>query len=178
MRFGGFMKEKDNDYCFCFKTSNGLKLISPNENLVKVYKKKSKSALNMLQSAIDKQEEDWILDTSYYAKYFMIYALFMKVGIKSEIHDCTIFAAKSIFNEIEIINSKLCADLEDSRDLRVGALYYDKDFGKEEILKRANSSPDFCLEVESIVDRISKEDIIKIRIQFDKVKNNLNKNTI
>ncbi len=172
------MKEKDNDYCFCFKKSNGLKLISPNENLIKVYKKKSKSALNMLQSAIDKQEDDWILDTSYYAKYFMIYALFMKVGIKSEIHDCTIFALKSVFHEVKTVNLELCTDLEESRDLRVGALYYDKDFGKEEILKRANSAPDFCLEVESIVDRISKEDIIKIRIQFDKVKNNLKKNTI
>src|SRR3989344_4373909 len=135
------MKEKDNDFAFCFKKASGLKLISPNENLVKVYKRKSRSALNMLQSAIEKKEYEWILDTSYYAKYFMVYALFMKVGIRSEIHDCTIFALKSIFCNLEIISPELYKDLSDSRDLRVGSLYYDKDFGKNEILNKISFFP-------------------------------------
>ena len=91
------MKEKKDDYSFCFKKAGGLKLISPNERLVGVYKKKSRSALNILESAKEKQEDEWMLDTFYYAKYFMAYALFMKAGIKSEIHDCTIFALKSLF---------------------------------------------------------------------------------
>lgn len=164
------MKEKNDDYSFCFKKASGLKPITPNENLVRVYKRKSKSALNMLESAKEKREDDWILDTSYYAKYFMTYALFMKAGIKSEIHDCTIFALKSLFCDSGIIGPELCKDLSDSRDLRVGSLYYDKDFGKDEILKKANTAPNFCLEVESIVDNLSKEDIIKIRKMFDNVK--------
>src|SRR4030042_7096511 len=145
MRCGDItMKEKKNNYSFCFKKTGGLKLVNPNERLVEVYKKKSRSALNMLESAKEKQENEWILDTSYYAKYFMIYALFMKVGIKSEIHDCTIFALKSIFHDVGLISSEICKDIKDSRDLRVGSLYYDKDFGKDEILKKANTSPDFC----------------------------------
>ncbi|PIN93990.1 hypothetical protein COU54_00755 [Candidatus Pacearchaeota archaeon CG10_big_fil_rev_8_21_14_0_10_31_24] len=167
------MKEKDNDFAFCFKKASGLKLISPNDNLVEVYKRKSRSALNMLNSAIEKEEDEWILDTSYYAKYFMAYALFMKAGIKSEIHDCTIFALKSIFSDSGIISSELCKDLSDSRDLRVGSLYYDKDFGKKEILSKADTAPNFCLEVESIVDKLSKEDIAKIRKKFDVLKNDL-----
>jgi len=171
MRFGDIiMKEKKDNYSFCFNKASGLKLIPPNENLVEVYKRKSRSALNMLESAKEKQEDDWILDTSYYAKYFMVYALFMKTGIKSEIHDCTIFALKSIFCDLGIINPELCKDLSDSRDLRVGSLYYDKDFGKVEILKKANTAPNFCLEVESIVDKLSKEDIAKVRKKFEDVK--------
>jgi len=94
----------------------------------------------------------------------------MKVGIKSEIHDCTIFALKSIFNELGIIGEELYSDLKDSRDLRVGSLYYDKDFGKEEILNKANTAPNFCLKIESIFNKISKEDIIKIRKKFDEIK--------
>ncbi len=164
------MKEKDNDFAFCFKKASGLKLISPNENLVHVYKRKSRSALNMLNSAIEKEENEWILDTSYYAKYFMAYALFMKVGIKSEIHDCTIFALKSIFKELGIINQELCNDLEDSRDLRVGSLYYDKDFGKKEILSKADTAPNFCLNVESVIDKLSKDDLDKVRKRFEEVK--------
>src|SRR3989338_6882231 len=157
------MKEKKGDYSFCFKKASGLKLITPNKNLVRVYKRKSRSALNMLESAREKQEDEWILDTSYYVKYFMTYALFMKAGIKSEIHDCTIFALKSIFSDLGIISPELCKDLSDSRDLRVGSLYYDKDFGKNEILNKSNTAPNFCLEIESILDSLSKEDIIKIR---------------
>jgi uncharacterized protein (UPF0332 family) len=124
----------------------------------------------MLESAKEKKENEWILDTSYYAKYFMVYALFMKVGIKSEIHDCTIFALKSIFSELGIISSELCKDLSDSRDLRVGSLYYDKDFGKEEIFNKANTAPNFCLEVESILDKLPKEGIDKVRMMFESLK--------
>jgi len=168
------MKENDQDFEFCFKKASGLKLISPNDNLVEVYKRKSKSALNMLNSAIEKEEDEWILDTSYYAKYFMTYALFMKTGIKSEIHDCTIHALKSIFEELGIISQELCQDLEDSRDLRVRALYYDKDFGKKEILNKAGTAPNFCLKVESIIDGISKEDMVNTRKKFESLKKEAN----
>jgi uncharacterized protein (UPF0332 family) len=164
------MKEKKDDYSFCFKKASGLRLVTPNENLVNVYKRKSKSALNMLESAKEKQENEWILDTSYYAKYFIVYALFMKSGIKSEIHDCTIFAFKSIFSDLGIISPEIYKDLSDSRDLRVGSLYYDRDFGKDEILSKANTAPNFCLEVESVVDKLSKDDIDKIRKKFENIK--------
>jgi len=40
--------------------------VNPSDNLSEVYKQKSRSALNMLNSALEKQENDWILDTSYY----------------------------------------------------------------------------------------------------------------
>lgn len=174
MRCGDItMKEKKDDHSFCFRKSGGLKLINPNERLVEVYKKKSRSALNMLESAKEKQEDEWILDTSYYAKYFMVYALFMKAGIKSEIHDCTIFALNSLFVEENIVDKDIYEELEKSKDLRVGALYYDKDFGSEEILKRAKTAPEFCLKVESILDKITKESMDKVRKKFNVLKNDM-----
>lgn len=174
MKYGDItMKEKKDDHSFCFKKTGGLKIVNPNERLVEVYKKKSMSALNMLESAKEKQEDEWILDTSYYAKYFMVYALFMKVGIKSEIHDCTIFALNSLFVEEGIIDNDTYEELEKSKDLRVGALYYDKDFGREEILRRAKTAPEFCLKVESILDKITKEDIEKVRKKFNVLKSDL-----
>lgn len=100
----------------------------------------------------------------------MIYALFMKTGIKSEIHDCTIFALNSIFQSAGIISPELCKELKDSRDLRVGSLYYDKDFDKKEIMKRAETAPDFCLRTEDIIDSISREDVAKLRLRFGEVK--------
>ena len=174
MHYGGItMKKEKNDFSFCFKKIGGLKLITPNENLVDVYKRKSRSALNMLESAKEKQEDDWILDISYYAKYFIIYALFMKTGIKSEIDNCTIFGLKSFFVEDKIVSKDIYDELEKSKDLRVGALYYDKGFGREEILKRANAAPEFCLKVEKILEEITQEDIDKVRKKFEVLKTSL-----
>jgi len=166
------MKKEENDFAFCFKKIGGLKLISPNENLVNVYKRKSKSALNMLNAAKEKHENDWILDTSYYAKYFIIYSLFMKVGIKSGIHDCTIVALKALFVDLGIISKEIYEELLKSKELRVGSLYYDKDFGREEILKRAEIAPGFCLKVEAVIDNLSKADIAKVRKKFEELKGN------
>ena len=57
MNYGDIIMKKEKDNLpFCFKQSKGLKLINPNDNLVEVYKKKSKSALNMLSSAIEKEQ--------------------------------------------------------------------------------------------------------------------------
>lgn len=164
------MKKEKNNLAFCFKKTDGLKLISPNDNLAKVYKRKSKSALNMLESAKEKQENEWILDTSYYAKYFIIYSLFMQAGIKSKIHDCTIFALKYLFVDLGIVSEDIYEELLKSKELRVGSLYYDKDFGKDEILKRARTTTNFCLKVESILENFSKEDIVKVRNKFEELK--------
>ncbi|MFH1511270.1 MAG: HEPN domain-containing protein [Candidatus Woesearchaeota archaeon] len=155
---------KGGDYCF--RKPGGLRLDMPGDQLVEVYKRKSRSALNMLDSAKNKQEYNWILDTSYYAKYFMVYALFAKAGIKSEIHDCTIFGLKAFFVDEGIIDADILKELEKSKNLRVGALYYDKDFGKEAILKRAAVAGDFCLKVEQVLESLSKEDVRRVRDKF------------
>ena len=96
----------------------------------------------------------------------MVYALFMKAGIKCEIHDCTSSALKKFFVEEKIVPYELYDELCKSKDLRVGALYYNKDFGAEQILLRADATADFCLKVEEIIQNISEEDIKKIREKF------------
>ena len=161
------MRERRDDFSFCFKKVGGLRLGEPNENLVRVYIKKSRSALNMLNSAIEKQENEWILDISYYAKYFIVYALFMKVGIKSEIHDCTIFALKSLFVDEGLVDKGIYDELEKSKGLRVDALYYNKEFGKEQVIKHAKVAPDFCLKVEQILGRTNEGDICRVRRKFE-----------
>jgi len=150
---------------WCLKQEKGIKLIEANDNLAEVYLKKAKSALNMLDSAIEKKEYEWVLDISYYAKYFMIYAVFIKCGIKSEIHDCIIEALK-LFVDKGLLSENIYDELKKSKELRVGALYYNKEFGKEVIIDMANKTPDFCLNVEKVLEALSEEDIEKIRLKF------------
>ncbi|MFH0869476.1 MAG: HEPN domain-containing protein [archaeon] len=159
---------RETRFDWCKKQSKGLRLAEPNENLTAVYLRKSRSALNMLDSALEKEELEWILDTSYYAKYFAVYALFMRAGIKSQIHDCTIAALKRLFVEEKIVPEGILDELERSKELRVNALYYDKELGQDEILSRASKSAGFCLEVESIIQRLSADKISLVRIKFRK----------
>ena len=160
------MREEKDNICWCMRQARGMRLFGCNENLARVYLKKSKSALNMLGAAIEKKEYEWILDTSYYAKYFAVYALFMKSGIKCEIHDCTISAFKKFFTDGGLVPYEFYVELCKSKELRVGALYYNKDFGAEQILLRAEATADFCLKVEEIIQNISEEDIKKVREKF------------
>lgn len=73
---------------WCKKQSEGLELINPNSNLCQEYFKKAENALDALRK-LDCNIE-WQISSAYYAMYFSLYALFMKIGLKSEIHKCTI----------------------------------------------------------------------------------------
>lgn len=159
--------KKEHKLSWCLKQAKGLKLIKPNKNLMQVYLKKSRSALNMMNAAIKKDESEWILDTSYYAKYFAIYALFMEAGIKCEIHDCIISALK-MFVEEKILPTEIQGELEYSKELRIGALYYNKEFGKEKIMKSANKTPAFCLEVEEITNKVTDDELEKVRQKLER----------
>jgi len=147
---------------WCFKQKKGIRIVEPNINLSLVYLRKSKSSLNMLNSAIEKEEWDWVLETSYYARYFCIYAFLMKIGIKCEIHDCTISFIDFLERE-GYFGKEIVEELSEARNLRVNALYYNKDFSYDLILKFAKSAPDFCLKIEEFIEKLSTSEIKKIR---------------
>ena len=137
---------------WCKKQARGLKLIEPNSNLAKAYFKKAKSSLNMLSSAIEKKELEWIASTAYYARYFAVYALFMKNGIKCEIHDCTIEAFRYLF-EIE----NMAEELEVAKKDRVELQYYvSEEIDANLIIDNAKKAYEFVVEMEDYVVRFIK----------------------
>jgi len=71
---------------WCMKKSRGIKLVEPNGPISQNYLKESTEDFEM----IGKSNPKWRTVTSYYACYNALYAILMKVGIKSEIHECTI----------------------------------------------------------------------------------------
>src|SRR3989344_9618810 len=96
---------------WCWKQKRGIKVEEPNDNLCKAYTEKAKSALNMLDCAIEKGEIDWIATTAYYSRYFALYALLQKCGIKSEIHDCTLALMNFLFVEDGFIEKEFYDEL-------------------------------------------------------------------
>jgi len=76
--------------------SKGIKLVEPNDNLRNAYIIKAEESLEVLRTTAIR---DWQLTTAYYSIYHSIYSLLMKIGIKCEIHSCTLgFTKKFLKN--------------------------------------------------------------------------------
>lgn len=84
---------------WCFKQKKGIKLVEPSDNLCGAYLQKAKEALEATIVNSKAGLTSWAISASYYAKYFSVYALLSKIGIKSEIHDCTIEVFKFLFHD-------------------------------------------------------------------------------
>jgi len=157
-------KCKKSHVSWCLKQKRGIKLEELNDNLCNVYIKKAKSSLNMLSSATEKDEVDWIATTAYYARYFSFYALLQKCGIKSEIHDCTISLMHFLFVEDGLIEESFCNELLLSKELRVDTQYYvAEQLDKDKLKTDSETARKFVLKIEELIESIGEEQIIKIR---------------
>ncbi len=164
------MKEDFNEHIsWCMKQKRGIKLQEINQNLCDVYLKKAKSALNMLNSAEEKKEVDWIATTAYYARYFAFYAFLQKCGIKSEIHDCSVSLLYLLLVEEGYLDKKHYKDFFSAKELRVEIQYYVAlELDKEKLKNSSETAGPFVLKIEEIIDKITTKEIEFLR---NKVKN-------
>ena len=166
MHCGDIMMKKDPEshMSWCWKQKRGIKLEAPNDNLSKVYIKKAKSSLNILESATQKDEVDWIATTAYYARYFAFYALLQKCGIKSEIHDCTISMMKFLFVDEELVEEHFYNELLLAKELRVDTQYYvNEELDKEKLNKDSQTARSFVLKMEQVIESLDDKKIKSIR---------------
>jgi len=105
---------------WCLHVENGIELVEPNENLSHVYLKKSEDALKAANSL--KGNKDWEISSCYYAMYFALYAIMIRIGIKCEIHACTIEFAKLFLKEF--FAEEELDFIEDSFKARKDSQYY------------------------------------------------------
>jgi len=165
-------KDKDpkSHVLWCCRQKRGIQLEQPNNNLCNVYINKAKSSLNMLESAAEKDEIDWITTTAYYARYFAFYALLQKCGIKSEIHDCTISLMYFLFVEENLIDDPYYNELQIAKEYRIDTQYYTADkLDLDKIKKDSETARSFVLKMEEIIENITEEQINTIRDRLDKV---------
>jgi uncharacterized protein (UPF0332 family) len=123
-----------------------------------------------MTAALQIQEADWIATTAYYARYFSLYALLMKIGVKSEIHDCTINVAK-LLSKNGILNPRLIDDVKKAKQTRIDLQYYvEKELAQTDIKNNVEASRKFVLELEQAIENIKPEQINNIRTQLKKAR--------
>lgn len=144
---------------WCAKQKNGIKIVSESLNLQKAYLKKSKNAIKSMEVNVKAGINDWAVAASYYARYDAVYALLSRIGIKCEIHDCTIVLFKHLFSGK--IALAFIQDLEQSKDDRIDAQYYTRTIKINQNKVIANTK-NFVLEIEKIIDNLTKSDIVDL----------------
>lgn len=160
----------DDEIVWCLRQKRGVRLIEPNLNLTKAYLRKAVSALNTMTAAVEIGETDWITTTAYYARYFAFYALLMKVGVKSEIHDCTIALARLLARN-GILSHTMVDDLSQAKQLRIDSQYYvESELSTSEIKRNVEAARKFVLEIEKILENLTADQITNIRAQIEKLK--------
>ena len=150
---------------WCAGKKEGLSLIEPNSNLSEAYIKKSEEALESIRVNVIK---DWKISTAYYTIYFSLYSVLTKIGIKCEIHSCTIEFAKRFLKEF--FSEEELDFTEDSLKARIDSQYYvDRTVPDEQYNKIIKKAPEFLVKCKSILIKLNEKKINEIRLEFKKV---------
>lgn len=141
-----------------------LELIEPNNNLAKAYIQKAVNSLETLRQISDK---DWKISTSYYTMYFSLYSILMKIGIKCEIHSCTIeFMGKFLCG---LFTQEDCELIKEGFKSRIDAQYYtDRSIPNEVYSRVTGNATRFMLKCKKIVNTITEKQINEIREKLKK----------
>jgi uncharacterized protein (UPF0332 family) len=145
---------------WCLRQHKGIRLVTSSENLVKAYREKAKNALKSMEINAQAGLVEWAVSASYYAKYFAVYSLLSKIGVKCEIHDCTITLFEHLF--CDTVSIEIIKDLRNSKEDRVETQYYTQEIhvDLEQIIKKTKK---FVLEIDSIIDGLNSEKIAELQ---------------
>lgn len=147
---------------WCAGKKGGLSLIKPNSGLAAAYIKKAEEALESVRVNIIK---DWKISTAYYTLYFSLYSILTKIGIKCEIHSCTIEFAKRFLKDY--FNEEELDFTEDSLKARIDSQYYiDRTVPDEQYNNMIVKAPEFLVKCKSILIKLNEKKVNEIRSKF------------
>ncbi len=144
---------------WCFNQKSCVEIIEPNENLSRGFLKKAEDALEEMRNA---KKREWKIETGYYAIYHPIYSLLMKIGLKSELHVCTIEFIGELLPEY--FSKDQIAMLNRALQTRKDATYYVNREIRDEAMKEImDEAPRMIVKCKSIIPKLTEKKIIEIR---------------
>jgi len=144
---------------WCKKQERGIKIKEPNDNLSEEYYENAEESMKVLKSIKKTQSNMWLATTKYYIEYFAVYSVLMKIGIKCEIHDCTIALVKFLENE-DVIEKGTSKTLEKDKELRIDNQYYLKNKPVNINLEKLS---DFIVSIKRSLDKLNNKKIEELR---------------
>lgn len=154
---------------WCCKNKDGIRLIEPNDNLALGYIEMAEAAIGTMNRE-KKFNMQFAISACYYSMYYSLYALLMKIGIKCEIHMCTLeFMKVFLADYYSAEDFKLISKAFNTRN--TSQYYVDKIVAKEDIDFIISNAPYFLSKSKDILAKINERNIIGIRKEIDKMIN-------
>lgn len=148
---------------WCKKQKRGIEFIEPNINLAQAYVKKAENALDALASL--KGNREWEISSAYYTMYFSLYSLLMKIGIKCEIHACTITCMKRFLSDY--FTSEEIDLIERAQKARIDVQYYsDRNISDDTYHMILDNTTRFFAKAKDVLYQVNETKIQTIRKQI------------
>lgn len=144
---------------WCKNQRNGIKIQEPNDNLSREYFENAEESMRVLRNIKQTKSNMWLATTKYYIEYFAVYSILMKIGIKCEIHDCTILLVKFLEEE-NILNKGISKKLNKDKEIRIDNQYYLKN---REVEIDFEDLSKFLLSIKESLDILDSNKIKNIR---------------
>lgn len=158
--YGDTMRDNRRYLKWCLNQSKGIRIVKPSDNLLKAYLQKTRNARRSMEINAKADITEWVVSASYYAKYFAVYALLQKIGVKCEIHDCTITLFEYLFGDS--VSPKIIQELRQSKEYRIEFQYYTQEI-EVDLNQLMDETKNFVLEVEKIIDNLNPERITQLQ---------------
>jgi len=150
---------------WCLRQKGGIQLVKPNANLAEAYLGKSEDALASMRINTVK---DWKISTAYYTLYFSLYAVLARIGIKCEIHSCTIEFARRFLNEF--FDEEELDFLGESLKARIDAQYYvNRNVSDEQYNEMMKRAPEFLVKCKTVLTQLTEKKLNEIRLKFEEL---------
>jgi len=152
---------------WCCSRKEGINLIEPNENLSAGYIQMAENAIGTMNREKNLNLQ-FAISACYYSMYYSLYSVLMRIGVKCEIHTCTLeFMKSSLLN---LYSKKEYKTIYSAFDVRNTSQYYvDKIVDKAKVEFVFSKAPTFLSKTKSILAKINEKDIQKIRKEIETI---------
>ncbi|HLD72812.1 MAG TPA: hypothetical protein VJA23_04450 [Candidatus Nanoarchaeia archaeon] len=145
---------------WCLNKKNGLELVQPNPNLCQSYLSMGEESLKVMEKV--QESQIWTATTTYYIFYYSLYAVMMHLGVKCEIHSCSLEFMKHFLNQFyspedfQMIQAAFLA----RNDLQY---YANRPVNARMVEENKRYCRDFYIKSKDIISRITEVQIEGIR---------------
>ena len=152
---------------WCCNQKDGIKLIEPNDNLSLGYIKMAEEAIGTMNRERNLNRM-FAISACYYSMYYSLYSILMKIGIKCEIHACTLefmnFALSDFYSGEDIRIIKKAFDTRNTAQYYVDRIVTTED--SDFIFSKANY---FLNKSKEVLTKLNENDVKRIRNKIKEV---------
>jgi len=145
---------------WCLKAKNGLELVGPNKNMADAYLKMAEESLKAIKN--NSESKIWTASTAYYTMYYSLYAVMIRIGVKCEVHKCSIEFMKRFL--LEFYSKDDVKLVESAFESRNDLQYYPNRLINQNKLEFVREGAvDFFVKTKRVLIKINEKQINEIR---------------